>query len=80
MLEAIGAFIQTVWPRLFACLIFGLGTAFIPWMFEIAWWTKLLLSMGILSTWLVAGIVIEIVVAVQKRAAERQAAEKAKQH
>jgi hypothetical protein len=75
MIEAIHAFIYTVWPRLFACLVFGFGTSFIPWMFEIKWWFKILLSVGIFCCWLFLGITLEIIVAVRKRSAERRASQ-----
>ena len=71
MFDAIAAFVETVWPRLFVCLLFGFGTAFISLIFDIAWWKRFLISFGIFTCWFVLGVLLEIFHSVSKRKEER---------
>jgi uncharacterized membrane protein YbhN (UPF0104 family) len=72
MFDFIFGFLEAVWPRLGVCLLFGIGTAFIPLMFDRPWWVRLLLGLLIFGAWLTLGIVLEIAHALKKRRKDKE--------
>jgi hypothetical protein len=72
MFDYIIAFLETVWPRLGFCLLFGFGTSFVALMFDYPWWAKLLIGISIFMAWLVLGIMLEVAHALDKRRKEKE--------